>query len=482
VLAAAQVRGFSTAVIGKLGPALIQDVRQSTRLGDGTIVIDDNTNKAAGQGILVPDDLLAAIRAAGLPDEALSRADNADGGDVNTRGTHFANEHQQGWFAQVAARVLIPRFKAANKPFVLVYWSRDPDGSQHGQGDSFQSLTPGINGSTSRAAIRNADRDLATLLEALRSNGLDATTDVIVTADHGFATVARESKTSPSLASPHEGTRLGDLPFGFLALDLARALKLPLYLPAAMVKPETAEPLDIDKVGPPNGDALLGADPTAPEVMIAANSGTDAIYLPGANAQSLAPRIVAALQAQDYVAGVFVRDDLGPIPGALRFSDIGFTGPGRFPSPAMMVTLRTFVVPGCAGGERLCTAVVADGGYQTGQGTHGSLSRAETHNFMAAAGPSFKAGYVDPAPVGNADLGITMARLLGLDLKPRGRLTGRYLSEAMVGGAETPFTQRTLRSAPGVDGLVMTLNTQGVGARTYLDVGGYPGRVVGLRP
>ncbi len=27
-------------------------------------------------------------------------------------------------------------FKARNKPFVLVFWSRDPDGTQHNQGDS----------------------------------------------------------------------------------------------------------------------------------------------------------------------------------------------------------------------------------------------------------------------------------------------------------------------------------------------------------
>jgi hypothetical protein len=42
---------------------------------------------------------------------------------------------------------------------------------------------------------RPAD-DLAALLAALKSLGLDATTDVIVTADHGFATISKESATS----------------------------------------------------------------------------------------------------------------------------------------------------------------------------------------------------------------------------------------------------------------------------------------------
>ena len=43
----------------------------------------------------------------------------------------------------------------------MVFWSRDPDGSQHNQGDSLLKLTPGINGPTSMAAIRNADDDLS---------------------------------------------------------------------------------------------------------------------------------------------------------------------------------------------------------------------------------------------------------------------------------------------------------------------------------
>jgi hypothetical protein len=32
---------------------------------------------------------------------------------------------------------------AGGKPFVLAYWSRDPDGTQHGQGNSLGQVTPG---------------------------------------------------------------------------------------------------------------------------------------------------------------------------------------------------------------------------------------------------------------------------------------------------------------------------------------------------
>ena len=47
---------------------------------------------------------------------------------------------------------------------------------------------------------------------------------------------------------------------------------------------------------------------------------------------------------------------------------------------------------------------------------HGSFSRADTLNFMAAIGPSFKTGFVDEAPVSNADIGKTIAHALELKL------------------------------------------------------------------
>ena len=42
--------------------------------------------------------------------------------------------------AEVAGRVVLPMFKARGKPFVLVFWSRDPDGSQHSKGDSLNTV------------------------------------------------------------------------------------------------------------------------------------------------------------------------------------------------------------------------------------------------------------------------------------------------------------------------------------------------------
>src|SRR5262249_10382203 len=148
-----------------------------------------------------------------------SQGENAKIGDSKPPGTAVANVDQQTYFVDVATKVVLPIFKARNKPFVLVYWSRDPDGTQHAQGDSLNALTPGINGPTSRAAIRNADDNLARLRQALDNLGLAATTNIVITADHGFATVSKESATSPAAKANYPDVVPGFLPRGVVRLS-----------------------------------------------------------------------------------------------------------------------------------------------------------------------------------------------------------------------------------------------------------------------
>ena len=110
------------------------------------------------------------------------------------------------------------------------------------------------------------------------------------------------------------------------------------------------------------------------------------------------------------------------------------------------------------------------------------MSRADTHNFMALTGPDFKAGFVNPAPVSNADITPTLARVLGLDIAPGGALGGRVMEEVLPGGAVPAFAAETLRSEVAPSGFVTVLNRQAVGDKLYIDAGGMPGRVVGLKP
>jgi predicted AlkP superfamily pyrophosphatase or phosphodiesterase len=224
LLAAARAAGISTGTIGKLGPALIFD--HTDRTGSPTIVMDDSTG--SDKAIPLSDEVKAALSAAGLPLAAPSRGENGKAGNATTPGTNIANVMQQDYFVDVTTKVVLPLFKARNRPFVLVFWSRDPDGTQHNQGDSLNQLTPGINGPTSLASIKNADNDLGRIRQALADLGLTDTTDIVVSADHGFSTISKESKTSPAARAVYSDVPAGFLPPGFVAIDIATALELPL--------------------------------------------------------------------------------------------------------------------------------------------------------------------------------------------------------------------------------------------------------------
>jgi arylsulfatase A-like enzyme len=361
--------------------------------------------------------------------------------------------------------------KVRNKPFVLVFWSRDPDGTQHNQGDSLLKVTPGINGPTSLAAIKNADDNLAELRQALDELGLAATTDIIVSADHGFSTISKESKTSAAAQAKYADVPAGLLPPGFVAIDLAKALALPLADPDDKNAPVAAGTY------PKRGNGLIGADAAKPDVVVASNGGSDLVYVPGKN-RALTEKVVAALLSQDYVSGLFVDDEIGAIPGTLPLSAINLKGSSVTPRPSVVINFRSYA-EGCDK-PVMCAINIADTGLQQGQGMHGSFNRADTMNFMAAIGPDFKAGFVNEAPVSNADMGKTMAHILGLKIPFKGALMGRVAEEALPGGASPVVENFIERSKPGHDGLATVLVGQRVGANRYFDAAGFPGRTVGM--
>ncbi|HZP98644.1 MAG TPA: nucleotide pyrophosphatase/phosphodiesterase family protein [Reyranella sp.] len=467
VLKAARAAGFSTATIGKVGPALLFD--HTERTGQHTVTIDDSTGRPGG--IPLSDELKRRLSAAELPAQAPTRGDNGKAGSSTAPGTRIANVDQQAYFADVAAKAVLPMFKERNKPFVLVFWSRDPDGTQHNQGDSLGRLVPGINGPTSLAAIKNADNNLATLMAALKQLGLDGTTDVILTSDHGFSTISKESATSWAAAQSYKGVTAGQLPPGFLALDIAHAMGMSLF------DPDAKNAVVADGAFPIRGNGLIGSDPGKPDIVVASNGGSDLVYIPSGD-KVLAAKVAAALSRQDYVSGLFVDDSLGKIPGTLPLSAVSLKGSAITPLPAIAVNFRSFST-GCPD-PTTCGVVVSDSGLQQGQGMHGSFSRAETRNIMGALGPSFRKKFVDTAPASNADLGKTMARLLGLKIADRGKLVGRVLAEALPNGAMPKVQAETVRSEPDANGNVTVVLSQTVEGTRYFDAAGYPGRTLGL--
>ena len=471
ILFAARRQGFSTAAIGKLGPTLMFD--HTERTGEATVIIDDSTGSK--QGIPLSQAMQDALKAAGLPLVAPSRkdtpGDNSNTGNFEKPGTLVANVVQQKYFADVAIKVVLPMFKARNRPFVLMFWSRDPDGTQHNQGDSHLRVTPGINGPTSLASIKNADDNLAQLRRALDDLGLAATTDIVIAADHGFSTISKESNTSPAAKARYADVPVGLLPPGFLAIDLARALDLPLY------DPDDKNKLVEAGKHSSRGNGLIGNDSEKPEVVVAANGGSDLVYVPNKDS-ALTGKVIDALLAQDYVSGLFVDSDIGRFPGTLPLSAINMHGKARTPRPTIVVNFRSYATD--CGQPLMCAVSVADTILQQGQGMHGSFSRADTMNFMAAIGPSFKTVFVDEAPVSNADIGKTIAYALGLKIPFNGFLQGRVLKEALPSGASPTAEGWVERGKPSENGLTTILVGQRVGQVRYFDAAGFPGRTVGM--
>ena len=499
----ARANGYSTAAVGKLGPTGIQDIETVAAVNGGFepfpagIVVDDATGSSAGPPL--PAALVQRLKKEGIPPEAPSRSNgygatspynNGNTGDRTRPGTLLPNAGQQQWMADVATRAILPMLaETPDKPFLLLYWSRDPDGTQHNHGDSLGVLAPGVNGPTSKRGVQNADRNLQQILAWLDAHpAVMANTNVFVTSDHGVATISRKEidrtgRATDSEAAKHDyvdntgkiDTVKGVLPFGFLAIDLATSLKTNLFDPDQHVEGgRLYKRTAIDPGGgtwdhPVLGNGLIGAEIRRPDgsdarAIVAANGGSDLIYVPDHNAATV-QRIVELLLTYDYVSGVFVDDAYGPLPGTLPLSAINLVGASKLPRPAIAVAFKVFYL----NPDDLQSAIqISDATLQEGQGMHGGFGRDSTFNNMAALGPDFKTRYADPLPVSNADITPTFVQLLGLTMKPNGKLTGRAIAEALSGAtAPSPPSLQYLRSATA-NGKQTLLIYQEYGGKRYL--------------
>jgi hypothetical protein len=502
LLSTARAAGYQTAAVGKVGPVAIQDaaaiapVDNAFPLLPPGIVIDDATGSGAAPAVPIP--IMLKLRQTGLAPEsptrtngygATSQYNNGYAGDVGRAGTLAANVVQQQWFADVTTQVILPEFTAARgTPFALVFWSRDPDGTQHNEGDSLGSLSPGINGDASRLAIRNADRNLRQILDWLDAHpDVKAATDLFVTSDHGFATISRREldrtgKPAKTEASRHDyvgpsgkvDTLKGTLPNGFLAIDLAASLQTSLYDPdqhadgSRLYRKLSLNPIAATWEHPEFGDGLIGnvmkPDGSDATVIVAANGGSDLLYVPSRR-RDVVERVVNLLLSYDYVGGVFVDDEFGRMPGTLPLSAINLVGDSRVPRPAIVVAFKVFRL----NPEDPLTAVqVSDTSLQTGQGMHGGFGRDSTFNNMAAIGPDFKEGFVDNAPVGNADIAPTLARILGLRWPASGQVPGRVIFEALIGSPARPAMPMQYQRSSVADGRQTILLYRKIGGVRYL--------------
>ena len=402
----AEVSGGRTLPVKTLGEVLesagIKFVAISSgSSGSGFLL---NPTAPAGTGVLINSGLEEGKRAA-FPDRVNQEIQKRFGIEQADSGLP-----SMLWAERVLRDYVIDELR----PDVIIDWLTEPDGSQHRYG---------VGSPQGIAALKAADEQVGLLLAKLKQKGLDATTNILVTSDHGFA------------AQP--------------------------------------DPVDL------NG--ALEASGTSKDVIVASNGASAFLYVKNHGASAIR-QIVAQLQKTDGVDVLFTAST-APENGALRCGsgkDQGFV-PGTFAletidqcSPSrgadVIVTFQwtseknEFGYPGT---QRIASTDTRRG--VKGRSGHGGLSSWMIHTPMILAGPDFKQRTVVEAPVANFDIAPTILALENITAPDSMR--GRAITEAFAKtrSVAPKARVRTIRTEAGA--FCSKLQLSEVGQRTYVDQG-----------
>ena len=164
------------------------------------------------------------------------------------------------------------------------------------------------------------------------------------------------------------------------------------------------------------------------KVIVAANGGSDYIYIPNHDSSVMKVLVNFFQRRQEYSA-IFLDETryilgINFPQGALPLSYVKLENKdGRNPDIVVSMTNNpNVVVNGLLGTEFDSTDGYAE------RGDHGSFGRIDVHNTLLAYGPNFKSGMINYIPTGNVDVAPTIAKILGLKLE---NTDGRVLLEAI---------------------------------------------------
>lgn len=522
LFATAQGAGMVTATIGKSGAAYIQD------LGRGGYFLDENSvlprslvTELQNNGYAIPANTVKgysgadAVTLAGNNGNPTNKSGYVtfnttayDPNGVITIASRDSSDTTQGAPEDAANKYMMSVFTQYilpnKKPMLSLIWFRTPDNVEHGYG-------PGTANAT--AGLRSQDARLGELISALRANGMDSTTNIIVVSDHGHASVSgplglyplraiTPSTTLPNGAPVNGSTsgtttallggvnasgysfsgdvRSADLLTyrGFSAYDGNGCSTSPMYglnasgVPTVPVKIDTTGSLcgtagtkyqAISSTSPtPVASFKVPAPGTLPAngIVVAANGGSDYFYVPGHDATTV-NALVKFLQQREEYGAIFVDSRYGSIPGTLSMALVNLENATRQNNgqPDVVVSFNwdnNASIQGMPGIE-----FESAGGQR---GMHGSFGIADVHNTLIANGPSFQPATTIAGPSGNVDVAPTVAYLLGLSMP---QADGRILNEALATPASmsTPkVVSSTVAPSSAATGLSFELPTDPTGA------------------
>ncbi|SPS02569.1 conserved exported hypothetical protein [Cupriavidus taiwanensis] len=523
LFATAQAAGLSTATIGKSGAAYIQD------LGERGYFLDENT--------VQPRSLVTELQNAGIAlplntqfgysttNPVTLKANNGDptarAGYVtfNTTAYDYTNgatavaahdcaDTTQGapedaankYMLSVYTNYILPK----KQPMLSLIWFRTPDNVEHGYGPGSPNAIAGL---------RSQDQRLGELISALKTNGLYASTNLVIVSDHGHTTVSGPLSLYPLRAitrsrRPPTGTHVngstsgtdmaaigslsdtgysfsGDVRSadlltyrGFKAYDGSGCMTSAMYGLQANGRPTV--PVKIDTKGTLCGSAntkyqAISARLAMPVasfkvpspghlpangIVVGANGGSDYFYVPSHDPSTI-KNLVKFLQQREEYGAIFIDSRYGLLPGTLPMSMVNLENAQRQNNvqPDVVVSFNwdhEVSVQGMPGIE-----FESAGGYS---GIHGSFSPTDVHNTLIASGPSFRTSAVISNPTGNVDVAPTVAYLLGVTMS---QADGRILNEALQipASLSTPVVQAaTIVSTAPATGLSFELPTDPTGS------------------
>lgn len=381
----------------------------------------------------------------------------------------------------------LERVTGKNRPFILVYRLRALDALAAAPAKSLVSAHPGTEGAAGELLL-NTDRTLSIVERKLRERGLFENTNIVVVAEHGRSTVWKQSRTSYTGEMSFSGVPAGNLPPGFVAIDLIKAMLhedggLSLY------EPERNHEAVHWWEGryPSSAVTVIAVNRTMPHVTIEARGGYDLIYMPESlDKRELARRgrfIVERLLLQDYVSGMFVNEErIGHVDGALSLKHLGATASDYDEQLPDIVVSFASIAMRC-GHPTICAVSIADTPVQEGQDMAVGFSRAETSSFMAARGPDFREGFSSRTPASPADMIRTIGALARLKERADVKKETRELTETLRGferKAEPRVRTRVVRSKESEVGELVEVHLVSVNGVDYLEAAGAPGRSVGV--
>ncbi|HYA15191.1 MAG TPA: alkaline phosphatase family protein [Syntrophales bacterium] len=479
----AQDKGMTTAIVGKSGAAFMFDLdRKGFGIDENTVFPESFARELQQAGyslpknttIMWPDITLSSSNSdptSRPPSKKLSDNVTSD----PTIGTASPNTLSNSYMMKVYLQYILPN----KKPDISVIWFRDPDTTQHLYGVGTQAY---------RAALASMDDMIGQLMVQLLDQ-ID-NTDIVIVSDHGHSNVSGDLNLFPLRAIANGATADKDSSNGYSVSGDVRLAQLLFdneivtnvydgndysydpVLSGIMADGTRVYPdkTDIDgsvtgTIGKKYTTRGFKIPPTglpSGSVVIAANGGSDYLYVPSKDKVTVR-KIVTFLQQREEFGAIFVDDIYGSLAGTMPMSTVHLENTaGRNPDIIVSYNFdeNTFI-QGVKGIE-----------YESMQiyrGMHGSFSPIDVHNTLIAYGPDFKSGDID-TPSGNIDVAPTIANLMGLSLPDS---DGRVLYEAYKGSSVTVTAVSTNRlvQSSAAPGLTFYLPTAVLNSKAKVDSG-----------